>query len=120
MCGRISRDVTVEALIEMYERGELGIHPDDVIRRMPGPGDPFADVARVQVAPTRPMIITTRETAFESARCGFCPKWFERIDQYGRPLINARGETAASKRTFAPRSPPAASAWSGRPAGSSG
>lgn len=83
----------------MYLRGELGIHPDDVVRRRPEPS-PFKDLARVQIAPTEALIITTREQAFESARWGLCPRFFERVDQYGRPLINARGETAATKPSF--------------------
>lgn len=105
MCGRISRDLSYEELIELYERGEIA-HPDDWVRRR-GPDDPFdapfddwRDLSRVQVAPTQDLAVTVRGGALRRMRWGFCPSWFERLDARGRPHINVRAETIDEKRTF--------------------
>lgn len=93
----------MEELLELYARGEIA-HPDDWIRRR-GPDDPFAewsDLTQVQVAPTQALAVTDADGRLRRMRWGFCPAWFERLDQFGRPLINVRAETIGEKRTFRP------------------
>lgn len=105
MCGRVSPSIGYAELLKLYEAGELP-HPDAYIGDRPGtpprmPPIDFSSLSVVQVAPTQPMLVTTRDRpGFQLMRWGFCPAWFKQIDQYGRPLVNARSETATTKPTF--------------------
>jgi putative SOS response-associated peptidase YedK len=105
MCGRVSRSIGYKELLELFEAGELP-HPDAYIGDRPGkapqlPPIDFASLSVVQVAPTQDMLVTTRDTpGLQLMRWGFCASWFKQPDQYGRPLVNARAETATTKPTF--------------------
>lgn len=87
----------------MFRLGLIDWHPDGYTGDRPGktpqlpdlPEAPdwFEDLAAVQVAPSQPMITTTRSTALEVMQWGIRPKW-------GGLLINARGETVDQKKAF--------------------
>ncbi|KTR90477.1 SOS response-associated peptidase family protein [Pantoea dispersa] len=88
MCGRFaqysSRDDYFEA---------LGAGPDELTR------DP-EPVGRYNVAPgTKVLLLSERDgdLAFDPLYWGYGPEWWDKA-----PLINARGETAASGRMFKP------------------
>ncbi|HIB5911793.1 TPA: SOS response-associated peptidase family protein [Klebsiella pneumoniae] len=88
MCGRFaqysSRDDYFDA---------LGIGPDELTN------DP-EPVGRYNVAPaTKVLLLSERERqlAFDPVYWGYDPEWWDK-----QPLINARGETAASGRMFKP------------------
>lgn len=95
MCGRISRDIEMDELIALFRAGQIP-HPDT----WDGDRLDWANLAVTQVAPTQPMIATTLDTPLQWMRWGFCARWFDRLDQHGRPLVNARAETVARKPTF--------------------
>jgi len=88
MCGRFaqysSRDEYFEA---------LGVKPDEIIY------DP-EPIGRFNVAPgTKVLLLNEREDElhFDPVYWGYGPEWWNK-----QPLINARGETAASGRMFKP------------------
>ena len=58
--------------------------------------------ARYNIAPTQPIAVIRqneqRRREYALVRWGFIPGWAKKVE--GRPLINARSETAAEKPTF--------------------
>jgi len=85
MCGRLALYAAVETLIELFL---LGLLPE--VR------------ARYNIAPTQPLpvvVFRDGQRQLEHHRWGFVPRWVP-DPRRGRPLINARSETAATKRTF--------------------
>lgn len=58
--------------------------------------------ARYNIAPTQPIAVIRqnehRNRDYALMRWGFIPNWAKKVD--GRPLINARSETAVQKPTF--------------------
>ncbi len=98
MCGRYQIQVTWERLVAMYG---LDFEPAPE-----GPTLPLARVPRWSVAPTQavPVLHNGQEGRRLSAfRWGYPMPWLARQgkDPWSRPIVNAKSEEAASKKTWA-------------------
>jgi putative SOS response-associated peptidase YedK len=90
MCGRFT--LTPLAVPFLVERFELGGEPDP------------ATLGRFNVCPTEPIAVATgggAEREAQAMRWGLVPPWARELGKGFQP-INARAETAADKRPFAP------------------
>ena len=88
MCGRFAQYSSRDEYFE-----SLGLKPDELTF------DPDP-IGRFNVAPgTKVLLLSEREHAlhFDPVYWGYGPEWWDK-----QPLINARGETAASGRMFKP------------------
>jgi len=88
MCGRFAQYSSREEYFDA-----LGLKPDEIIF------DP-EPIGRFNVAPgTRVLLLNERDDAFhlDPVYWGYGPAWWDK-----QPLINARGETAATGRMFKP------------------
>lgn len=96
MCGRSQLLVTVEELFDLYRLE----HP------APGLPLPLDGLPRWSVAPTQmvpSLIAMDGKRVLRGMRWGFPMTWLARQgkDPWSRPLINAKSEEAATKRTWA-------------------
>lgn len=98
MCGRTQLLVTWDALVALYR---IFPEPDPT-----GPTLPLSELPRWSVAPTQPMPgvrFADGHRTLSPLRWGFPMMWLARKGKnpWGRPLINAKAEEAASKKTWA-------------------